>query len=361
MIQSVSLLTAVTVDYIPQTIITLKSARRYCTFHSFHIFVADAISETIENLREALGEDASWLHLFGPKDLLEAERVIYLKCFRYYNKFEISNLAKYVGISHVLRDPSAGDMCVFIDSDIFFFGDVCPLLIEAIDDRAVYLTPQLLEPSNSDLEHDVMTHGWINAGFLCFSRYHAGTAFLLEWLIDRIFCRGHLAPQLGLSCDQTWVSALPILFRDLVNVSTYTGLNVAYWNLDKRPLTRSASDEILAGGDPLLMFHFSGFDETNPNQLSKHVDFPVSPDSILDELCQTYRTELEASKILRGRIQGFKTMPCSSANLASRIQVCAKENDVDIYKTMVRPEIFSRLGSRVDAAFRKTINLIRRR
>lgn len=356
MIQSVSVLTAVTVDYIPQTVVTLKSAHRSGNFHSFYVFVADAPSDTVERLRLAINEAAPWLHLFGPEDL-GSERSVFMQVFRYFNRFEISNLAKYFGISHILRDPSTGDACVFVDSDTLFFGDVCPL-IENMGDKAVYLTPQLIEPTNSDTEHDVMTHGWINAGFLAFNRNHAGTALILEWLIDRISRRGHLAPQLGLSCDQTWVSALPILFRDLVAVSEYTGLNVAYWNLDKRPLTRSSNDEVLAGGVPLIMFHFSGFDETNHKILSKHADVSVKTGSILDDLCNVYRTDLQDSKKLRERIKELKTLPCSAASLASRIQACAVEHQVNLYKTMVRPGIFSRLGGIADAVVRKTFNLI---
>lgn len=354
--KSVSVLTAVTLDYIPQTLVTLKSAHRSGNFHSFHIFVADAPSDTVKKLRLAISDDAPWLHLFGSEEL-GPERSIFMQVFRYFNRFEISNLAKYVGISYVLRDPSAGDACVFVDSDTLFFGDVCPL-IENMGDKAVYLTPQLLEPTNSDTEHDVMTHGWINAGFLAFNRNHAGTALILEWLIDRISRRGHLAPQLGLSCDQTWVSALPILFRDLVVVSEYAGLNVAYWNLDKRPLTRSPNDEVLAGGVPLIMFHFSGFDETNPKLLSKHADVFVETGSILDGLCNVYRTDLQDSKKLRERINGLNTLPCSTASLTSRIQACTADHQVNLYKTMVRPGIFSRLGGVVDDVVRKTYKLI---
>jgi lipopolysaccharide biosynthesis glycosyltransferase len=356
LIQSVSILTAVTVDYVPQTVVTLKSAHRTGSFHSFYVFVADAPSDTVEKIRLILADDVPWLHVFGPENL-GSERTAFMRVFSYFNRFEIANLAKYVGLSHVLKDPSVGDACVFVDSDTLFFNDVCPL-IKDMGNKAVYLTPQLLESTNSDTEHDVMTHGWINAGFLGFNCKHEGTARILKWLIDRISSRGHLAPHLGLSCDQTWVSALPVLFRDLVAVSHYKGLNVAYWNLDKRPLTRAPDDEILAGENPLVMFHFSGFDEANSQILSKHAAVTVETGSILDELCNVYRNALQDSKKVRERMKGLNALPCATGNLAARIKASADEHQVNLYKTMVRPGIFTRLGGIADAVVRKIFNLI---
>ena len=356
LVKSVSILTAVTVDYVPQAVVTLKSAHRTCSFHSFYVFVADASSDAIQQLRLILKDGMPWLNVFGPKDL-GSEREAFIQMFSYFSRFEIANLAKYIGMSHVLKDPLIGDACVFVDSDTFFLNDVCPL-IRGMGDNSIYLTPHLLEPTDSDTEHDVMTHGWINAGFLGFNCKHIGTAQILEWLIERISCRGHQAPQLGLSCDQTWVSALPILFRNFVAVSEYKGLNVAYWNLDKRPLVRSQNNEILAGGDPLIMFHFSGFDEENTSILSKHSVVAVKVGSILDELCDEYRSNLQDSKKLHKHISGLTVLSCSTGSLASRIKASSSAHNVDLYKTMVRPGIFSKFGRMADTVVRKIFNLI---
>jgi hypothetical protein len=351
---SISLLAAVTIDYVPQALISLKSARNTCSFSSYYIFVADALSINVEEIRVALGEDSSWVKLFGPEEL-EVEKQKYLQIFNYYNRFEISQLAKYVGVSYVLNN-SIDDVCVFVDSDTLFIDDVCPV-IEEIEEKAVYLTPHLLEPSTDDNEHEVMIHGWINTGFSAFNRKHEQTQDILEWIIDRISRRAFLAPHLGLSGDQTWVSALPVLFHKAVAISTYDGLNVAYWNIDKRLMKGSLDSGILVNDVPLVMFHFSGFSESNPQFLSKHTGIQLEAGSLLDELCQNYLSEIKSVESLKIDIKGIEAMPCAKGSLQTRIKTCSLEHNINIYKAMVRPGIFNRLGSIADALLRKIYHL----
>lgn len=350
--RSSSVLTVVTVDHISQAVATLRSARRHAADSSFHLFAIDAATEAIADLRRILNEDSSWIHIFGPYDL-GPERAGFLEVFDQYNAVELSCLAKYVGISHLLRDPSAGKICIFTDADTLFLDDVQEA-IDAMGEDAVLLTPHLMAPSNDDAEHDIMTHGWMNAGFLAFRREHPATRNVLDWLIDRISRRGYFAPQYGLSCDQKWVSALPVLFRDVTCVSRHRGLNVGYWNLRERPLTRSGKG-ILAGDSPLLMFHFSGFDWSRSKRLSKHSDYPVMPGSLLEELCQRYQSELVAAAGLRTGAERLLTLPYSTACLAERIHVGSIRHGTNIIAPFGNIGVFSRLGGKIYSLLRKTI------
>ncbi|MDD5558639.1 hypothetical protein [Candidatus Methylomirabilis sp.] len=347
-----SILTVATVDYLPQAVATLRSAYRQSPRSSFHLFAVDATADTIADLRRLLGNDATWICVFGPNDL-GPERAGFLGVFNQYNAVELCCLAKYVGISHVLRDPSAGNVCIFADADTLFLGDVHEP-IEAMGERAVLLTPHYMGPSNDILEHDTMMHGWINAGFLAFRRSHPGTWRILDWLINRVSRRGFFAPQYGLSCDQTWLSAMPVLFHDLTYVSRHRGLNVGYWNLSERPLARSGK-AILAGDSPLLLFHFSGFDWTHSKRLSKHSECPVPPGSILEELCQLYLSELNDVADLEVEIKGLETFACSKADLIERIHVGSLRNGVNIVTPTTELGFFSRVGGKIDSLFRKTI------
>ncbi|PIS11038.1 MAG: hypothetical protein COT73_06090 [Bdellovibrio sp. CG10_big_fil_rev_8_21_14_0_10_47_8] len=342
-----SLLTAATVDYVSQAVVTFKSARRHNSFQSFHIFVADAVPESMTAIREVLGRDAEWIHLFGPEDLGPAAPR-YLQTFEYYNPFEVSNVAKYTGVLHVLKKPDAADACVYIDADTLFLGDIFPL-IQTEAKTAVYLSPHLLGPLTGESEHEILVHGWINTGFSVFRRDNPKTFSILEWLIDRISHRGFCAPQLGMFVDQLWASSLPFIFREHVTICRYAGLNVAYWNLRERVLTMRG-EEILASGVPLLMFHFSGFLPKNPEKLSKHVNLGVEPGSILDKVCQIYRNELLSVESLRLGIQGLQAIPCSKENLAKRMAACFKIHGEDLVKTIARPGVFSTLDARMAAA-----------
>lgn len=355
---SCSLLSAVTVDYVPFALIALESAKQNSRFKHFYLFVADAKQGTLQKLRQDIGVDVDWITLFGPDDL-GPELSFYFDCFAYYTPFEVSQLAKYVGIYHALQDEKVGDVCAFVDSDTYFFGDVCHLL-ENMGSRGVYLTPHMLKPSNDDqLEHETMLHGWINTGFSAFKSQHSGAKTALEWMMSRIHRRAFLAPHLGLSGDQTWGSALPFMFPKDVIIDSTPGLNVAYWNLIERELSGDELTNIQVNGTPLLMFHYSGFDEQQPMQLSKHASpelAAVRSGTTLDLICRHYAGLLSQSKPWRAKIKGYERMTCCKSRLESRIDVCTNfhaKDGVNLYASMPRPGFFSRAGFLADAVIRR--------
>ena len=350
-VTNMCLVTNATVDYVPQALVTLRSARNHCSFRLLYMFVADATAETLDKIKLALGEDSKWMHVFGPQDLGE-EKEIYLRSFEYYNPFEIANFAKYVGVSHVLKKSESSDICVYIDADTFFLGDVCPFIENKIQNSAVYLSPHILGPLNDNLEHDILIHGWINAGISAFNKRNNDTFDILNWLIDRIAKRGFCSPHLGMFVDQLWMSTLPILFPNKVIMCDKPGINVAYWNLIERPLTENEKT-FYACGEPLLMFHFSGFLPNNPRKLSKHSNIAVLPESSLEKICALYRQEIGVSENLRPLLSKLTIIPHCKANLYKRLDACFDLHHEQLYKTMVRPGIFTKFGTKIDAVIRK--------
>lgn len=354
---SVCILTVATVSHTAQSVATLRSARRTGTYASYHLFAVDATAETVAYLTRKFDPETSWIHVFGPDDL-GPERRTFLDAFDRYNPVELSCLAKYVGVSHVLRGTEAGDICIFVDSDMLFINDI-HVALDALGDSAVLLTPHLLGPSTDNIEHDIMVHGWMNAGFLAFRRSHADTGRVLDWLISRISRRGYLAPQHGMSCDQTWVSALPVVFRDATSVSRHPGLNVGYWNLAERPLTRNGST-VMAGGSPLLLLHFSGFDWRRTGRLSKHSDVSVASGSPLEDLCRLYQNELDAIAGLRNGLTGLATLGCSQAPLSVRMKIGSDRSGVRWVPYECGAGLFSHLGKKIDSLLHATSMRYRR-
>jgi hypothetical protein len=351
--QPSSLVTVATRDYLPQAITTLRSAHSRGTYSSFHLFVVDVRAAAFEALRAAIDTVAPWIRIFGPDDL-GPRRDMFLAAFEQFMPLELCCFAKYVGISHVLNEPGAADICVFADGDMLFMRDTHDA-VDAMGDCAVLVTPHLLRPSTDCVEHDIMTHGWMNAGFVAFRRNHPETQTILEWLLDRISRRGFLAPQYGLSLDQKWVSALPVLFRDATSVSAHPGLNVGYWNVAERPLAGSGTS-MLAGGSPLLVFHFSGFDWPRSRRLSKQSDYVVTPGSPLEELVQIYDSELQSVAGLREAIQGLEVVPCSSADVAERVRIGSARYGINLFMPTLRPGLFSRMGAKIDSLARRTMD-----
>ncbi len=342
-------LTVATIGYLPQALATLRSAREAGQFMAMHVFALDAAEGSIEKVKLALGIDAEWINVFGPEDLDDELRSTFLRTFDYYNPVEISCLAKYVGVSHVLQKSGSAERCVFSDSDVLFLYNT-KSAVDELGDKAMLLTPHQLGPSTDAAEHDYLLHGWINAGFFMVNRDNPATKNILNWLIHRISRRGFLAPELGLSCDQSWVSLLPGMYADSVSVSRLAGYNVAYWNLVERQLGR-VEGRFEANGTPLVFFHFSGFFGAAPGQLTKHGDFRVKRGSALDDLCQKYQSLLNDCADLN--MSGIPIMDCSTKNLKQRIIKGNNINNMNVETTSSSVAVFTKLGAKMDTVFAK--------
>jgi len=349
---STDYLTVATVGYLPQAIATLRSARDAGQFTALHLFALDAAEGSIEKVKLAIGSDAEWLNVFGPEDLEDELRSTFCTAFEYYNPAEMSCLAKYVGVSYVLENSVSAERCFFSDSDVLFLSD--PMVaVEELGDKAMLLTPHQLDPSTDAAEHDYLLHGWINAGFFIINRENAFAKNILSWLIDRISRRGFLAPELGLSCDQTWVSLLPAMFTEHVVLSRFAGYNVGYWNLVERQV-ELLDGSFKANGAPLVFFHFSGFLGAPRGQLTIHGDFRVQAGSTLDNLCQKYRSLLNDSAALN--VSKIPVINCSRVSLKKRIAIGSLRNHTNIDIRSTNPGIFTRIGGKADAIIRKYLH-----
>ena len=352
MAQTSDFLTVATVDYIPQALVTLRSARRHGKHAGYHLFVLDATAETIEKLPGVLGEGGSGINFFGPYDL-GPERDVFLAAFNYYNAVEMSCFAKYVAMAHVFRTSSA-EICVYADADIFVVENISEAISE-IGDGVVLLTPHTIGPTTDSREHEFHLYGWVNAGFFCFRRDPKKTRQILDWLIHRISRRGFYVPHYGLSADQTWLSSLPFVFPDLARISRNPGLNVGFWNLEQQQLVR-VDGGIYISEVPLLVFHFSGFDPAKPSQLSKY--FPTDralPGTALGDLCGIYKNELDAIAPLRAKLTVLTRLQCSQATLQDRMLKGSIQNGLSLVAPSIKPGLFSRIGQKMDLLLRKVM------
>ena len=82
----------------------------------------------------------------------------------------------------------------------------------------------------------IYSNGWINGGFFLAQNSNDKFFTILDWLINRIFLLGYQAPNLGLSCDQTWLSLMSQLFYKDCKVLRNPSYNIAYWNIENRKI-----------------------------------------------------------------------------------------------------------------------------
>jgi len=170
-------------------------------------------------------------------------------CFR-YTILELSTALKPWMFEHLFA--RGYDRVIYIDPDIRIYSPLAEL-----DETAfITLTPHLLSPSTSDLEHAMLIAGTYNLGFLAVTR-QPQLHELLAWWQQRLELHCVIDPANGLFVDQKWIDLVPGLFAG-VSILRHEGYNVAWWNVGDRSLER------------LRFFHFSGFNPAFPNKVTSH-------------------------------------------------------------------------------------------
>ncbi|MFH1541074.1 MAG: hypothetical protein ABID79_04380 [Elusimicrobiota bacterium] len=216
-------------------------------------------------------------------------------------KYDITELSTSLKPCLTLRLLKQFEKVIFLDSDTCLYHSVEPILSD-LDNHSIVLTPHYTTPQSDDLsESDIgmMRFGSFNLGFYAVKNSEQGIYFL-TWWSDRCLRFGFFETQFGLSTDQKWVSVAPCFFKDL-HISFNLGYNVAFWNVHERSLKRDNDHEgcyLVNDIYPLIFFHFSSFDESNPEYLSKR-PFSEKQKKRADllELSKAYKQSLYTKKI----------------------------------------------------------------
>ena len=208
-----------------------------------------------------------------------------------YDVAELSTAVKPSLLRTLLHRGSG--VITFLDPDIEFFAP-----IDEVEDltkqHGIVLTPHNLEPITQDDalpdEPTIMRAGIYNLGFISVS---ADAMPFLGWWDDRLRWNCRFDQDEGLHVDQRWVDLAPAYFG--VYALRDPGYNVAYWNIDQRPIEWTG-DGYEAGGAPLHFFHFSGFNPDEPYRLSKYQENRSRIDPDVDRglawLCMHYARRL---------------------------------------------------------------------
>ncbi|MBJ7347946.1 MAG: hypothetical protein JHC87_05165 [Thermoleophilaceae bacterium] len=194
-------------------------------------------------------------------------------------------------LKHLL---SSGEKVVYLDADVRVYGSL-DVIVDHLEEHPILLTPHILSGlpadgmSPSDL--DIIKSGAYNTGFIGVRR-SAQTNEMLDWWCGHTADKQPDAPNGQPTNDQIWAGLMPSLFP-AAHILRDPSLNVAYWNLHERQLTKRDGD-FYVGDQRLRFFHFSGFSPDSPSVLSKYSDrFSPLEHEPLATLCEQYTRELE--------------------------------------------------------------------
>jgi len=185
---------------------------------------------------------------------------------------------------------------VYLDPDIELHAPLVEVDRLFDEGARLVLTPHLtggLPGSGRPNDRDILIAGAYNLGFLALAP-DPDTRRLLEWWRDKNEYHCVVDVEAGLFVDQRWMDLAPG-FVDGTRLLRDPGYNVAYWNLDQRPIeTREGG--VSVGGRPLAFFHWSGFDPRQPTRLSVHQDrISLAASPALQRLARDYAARVFAN------------------------------------------------------------------
>ena len=182
-----------------------------------------------------------------------------------YDVIELNTNVKPFAIKYLL---SKYDAVVYLDPDVKVYTSL-DSVFEALNHASILVTPHYITPildgdKPDDLE--LLKFGAFNLGFVAVSNSSEGLDFL-SWWSERCLKHGFYEPQIGLAVDQKWVGLAPCYFPNL-KILYDVGLNVAFWNLHERTISKIDDKWFINEVTPLKFIHFSSFDATNPSNIA---------------------------------------------------------------------------------------------
>ena len=278
-------------NYVPMAAVFVDSARRHHPEADIHLCLADIVLDG-DGLYPA-GCTITQAHELGVPDFAAF-------AFR-YDVMEFNTALKPFMFRRLLAQDYRS--VLYFDPDIEIFRPLAEVTDALAAGAPIVLTPHLCAPSeHGDYPDDIgiMRAGTYNLGFLGVGAGDASEA-VLRWWSRRLEYQCLNDQPNGIFVDQKFIDLVPG-FADGVAILRHTTLNVAYWNLSQRRLSRNGG-RWLVDGRPLGFFHYSGFNPATLTRLSKYSE-AFTGDGISPELLDLMRHYAE-----RLYAQGFGSIP----------------------------------------------------
>ncbi len=249
-------------NYFPYARILLTSLQKYHPEAALFLCLADQLQPEVE-----LGIEG--VEVIPAEDLAITNFNDF--AFR-YDIMEFKTAVKPFVMQDLIENRGFEEV-VYLDPDIELFAPMTPVFEAFAKGADFVVTPHITEPTEPEEfgefpdDTGIMKAGIYNLGFIAINNSPDGISFL-HWWGRRLRFQCVNKQSEGIFVDRKFVDLLPS-FHDNVAILRDRSFNVAYWNLDRRELTKTDAGWLI-NGEPLRLFHFSGIITKAPPQLSKH-------------------------------------------------------------------------------------------
>lgn len=256
--------TIITKSFISQARVLAQNLKDHDRGLEFWVLLADRLNGEFDPAKEPF----KLIQLGELKDQAAIHRMAF-----YYSPFEFCcALRPYF---HEYLAERGLEEWIFLDGDTLVFGSL-EKVFEELRGAEVLLTPHFNEVKDDDkiiekFESKVMKYGLYNAGFLAM-RNTSETRKFIYWWKRRLEKYCFFNTKAGLFVDQLWLMYAPHFFAGIKSFK-HPGVNTAYWNLRERTLNEDSAGRLLSNGEPLISYHFSGWQLEKPENITKLTRF----------------------------------------------------------------------------------------
>jgi hypothetical protein len=157
----------------------------------------------------------------------------------------------------ILKTAPQVDLITYLDSDLYFYANPEPVF-EELGTGSIGIIRHRVKSDLAVVEQ----YGIYNVGWVSFRRDEDALA-CLRWWRDRCIEWCFHRVEENRYADQKYLDSFPKKFRNVV-VLEHKGANLAPWNIANYRISKE-SGKITVDRQPLLFFHFQGFNQINRN------------------------------------------------------------------------------------------------
>lgn len=270
---TLQIFTSANLAYAPQVAVLLESVRRFEPSAQMVLVLVDDIPT--DGSYEIFLK--SFNQVITSRDLLGDAHDSWMKP---YSIVEACTSVKGPALELLLKQ---GNKVIYLDPDTMLFAPLTTF-VEQLSQCSILLTPHHLRPTETIDPHfadevDSLLYGVFNFGVLGARATPQGQEFA-RWWSERLSRFSIDDPSRGLFTDQKWGNLVPIFFTETA-IHREAGMNIASWNLHRRPITLDSAGNYLVDGSPLVLYHFSKITNVGYTaSLSKLPDNPLAADLI---------------------------------------------------------------------------------
>ena len=230
-------------NYLPRGIAMIRSLQRQDPGAHVHVLcLDDATYDVMLNSNENL----SLIHI---SELLAADPA-FANARENRTQIEWYFTATSCLVNYIVQKNLDISNLYYLDSDLYFFNSIEPLL-----DESKKASAQIIEHRFSEQMQHLLVYGRFNVGWIGFSKTPEGLRLIEDYRNSCIaWCYDKLEEdRYG---DQKYLDKWPEKFPSCV-ISQQKGANVAPWNISGRALSVQ-NDRFHIDQDPLIFYHFQG-------------------------------------------------------------------------------------------------------